>query len=85
VPLRGRGVGELGSHVTHCGMARGLYTFAPSGIDPTGLATTDMGRKLGGYALFGVGAGSPSSTMWPGLRPTSIPSGILIHPPVWPQ
>ena len=23
--------------------------------------------------------------MWPGLRPTSLPSGILIHPTVWPQ
>jgi len=23
--------------------------------------------------------------MWPGRRPTSIPSGILIHPAVWPQ
>jgi len=23
--------------------------------------------------------------MWPGSRPTSIPSGILIHAAVWPQ
>ena len=23
--------------------------------------------------------------MWPGPRPTSIPSDILIHPAVWPQ
>ena len=22
---------------------------------------------------------------WPGPRPTSVPSGILIHPTVWPQ
>jgi len=29
------------------------------------------------------GAGSPSNTVWPGPRP--IPSGILIHPTVWPQ
>ena len=26
------------------------------------------------------GAGSPSNTMWPGPRPTCVPSGILIHP-----
>jgi len=32
-----------------------------------------------GYAFFG-GAGSPSIRVWPGPRPTSIPSGILIHP-----
>ena len=29
--------------------------------------------------------GSPSNTMSPGSRPTSLPSGILIHPAVWPQ
>ena len=46
------------------------------------LATIDMGRKVGAaVALFG-GAGSPSNTMWPGPRPTSIQSGILIHPAV---
>jgi len=41
--------------------------------------------KIGVCAPFLVGAGSPSNTMWPGPRPTFVPSGILIHPPVWPQ
>ena len=27
----------------------------------------------------------PFNTMSPGLRPTSVPSGILIHPTNWPQ
>jgi len=27
--------------------------------------------------------GLPSNTMWPGPRPTSIPSGISIHPAIW--
>jgi len=50
------------------------------------LATVDMGRKEGAAVPFrGLGAGSPSNTVWPGLRPTSVPSGILIHPAVWPQ
>ena len=31
------------------------------------------------------GAGSSSNKMSPGPRPTSIPSGILIYPTVWPQ
>jgi len=31
------------------------------------------------------GAGSSSNTMSHGPRPTSVPSGILIHPAVWPQ
>jgi len=46
-----------------------------------------MSRKLdGGCALFwGRGAGSPSNTKSSGPRPTYIPSGILIHPAVWPQ
>ena len=34
--------------------------------------------------LFGR-AGSPFKIMWPGQRPTSVPSGILIHPAIWPQ
>jgi len=35
--------------------------------------------------LEGGAAGSPSNTMWPGPRPTGMPSFILIHPTVWPQ
>ena len=30
-------------------------------------------------------AGSPSYTMWPGPRPTFLPSFIFIDPTVWPQ
>ena len=44
-----------------------------------------MGRKSeGSCAPFG-GTESPSNTMLPRPRPTFIPSGILIHPAVWPQ
>jgi len=40
------------------------------------LAAIDIGRKVGGCcALFRGGAGSPSSIMSPGPRPTSVPSG----------
>jgi len=50
------------------------------------LATIDMGRKVGAAVpLFGEGAGSLSNTMWPEPRPTSVPSGILTHPAIWPQ
>jgi len=52
------------------------------------LATIDTGRKVGGCCdpfRDRGGAGSTSNTMWPGSTPTSIPSGILIHPTVWPQ
>jgi len=51
------------------------------------LATIDMGRKEGGAAvpLSEMGAGSPSNTMWPELRPTCVPSFILTRPTVWPQ
>ena len=55
-------------------------------LDPcTRLATIDMDRKLGVMLPFGGGgAGSPSNTMSLGLRPTFLPSGILIHGAVWP-
>jgi len=38
------------------------------------LATVVMGRKVGCCC---------APVAW--LRPTSVPSGILIHPPIWPQ
>jgi len=48
-------------------------------LDPSScLATIHMGRKVGGgcCAPFQRGAGSPSNTMWPRPRPTSVLSGI---------
>ena len=48
-----------------------------------GLAAIDMGRKVcGGGAAVPLsvrGAASPSNTISPEPRPTSVPSGILIH------
>jgi len=85
VPLSG---GELGHHLTQCAMGLG-FLRTKWHLDPSSrLATIDMGQIVGGLGccdLLGGGAGSPSNTMWPGPRPTSIPSGILIHPAVWPQ
>jgi len=44
------------------------------------------GPKIVGSASFlGRGAGSPSNTKSPGLRPTSVLSDILIHAAIWPQ
>jgi len=47
-----------------------------------------MDQKFGGAVppfLWGERPGSPSNTMSPWPRPTSVPSGILIHPAIWPQ
>jgi len=49
------------------------------------LATIDIGQKEGASVSLSGRAGSPSKTMWPRLRSTSVPTGILIHPAVWPQ
>ena len=46
------------------------------------LATIDMGRKLVAVPLLEGPAESPSNTTSPGQKPTSIPSGTLIHPAV---
>jgi len=50
-------------------------------------AIIDMGGKVGEgcCAHFRGGAVSPSNTMSPWSRATSVPSGILIHKAVWPQ
>jgi len=39
-------------------------------------ALMQLKKIVGLSPLFGEGAGSPSSTMWPGPRPTSMPSAI---------
>jgi len=44
------------------------------------LATIYMGQKGGLLSPFWWGAAIP-----PGQRFTSVPSGIFIHPAVWPQ
>jgi len=66
------------------------YYNKSSTVDEMGDHTTAKWAKKCGRLLYPVplsmgGAGSPSNTMWPGTRPTSIPSCILIHPIVWPQ
>jgi len=45
----------------------------------------DMVRKLGAVSLFRGELDLPSNIMSPRPRRTSLPSGILIHPAVWPQ
>jgi len=44
------------------------------------------GQKRGGgcYAPFAEAA-TPPNKMWPGPRPTSMPSAILIHQAILPQ
>jgi len=55
-------------------------------LDPSSrLATMCMGQKVVGCAPFLGGAGSPTNAMSPGPRPTSLPSGIVIHPAVRPH
>ena len=49
------------------------------------LATVDMGRMWGLLCPFQLGSWFPHNAMWPGPRPISVPSGILIHPTDWPQ
>ena len=76
--------GELSPRLTQCDLGRDLlpYQVASSSIQPFG--HKDMGRKLGAVPLFG-GAATPSNITSPGPRFTSVPSGILIHPAVWPK
>jgi len=81
---------ELGPNLTkyHLGDWAEAYLRNKWRLDSSNRFTTiEMGRKLGRVLrpLGERGAGSTSSTMWPGSRPTSVPSAVLIHPDVWPQ
>jgi len=81
----GHFVGELGPHLTQHGLRRGLspYQVASSSIQP--FNHDRHGPKIRGCTPFSGGAGSPSTQCGPGPRLTSVPSGIFIHPAVWPQ
>jgi len=75
--------GELGPNLTQSHLSQGLPLWNP---DPSSrLATTDIGLKVGAAVSLLWGNWVPSNTMRPGARPTSMPSGTLIHPTVWPQ
>ena len=61
-----------------------IYLPTKYHLDPSNrFVTRDIGRKLEDVPVLVAGAGSLSNTVWPGPRPTFIPSGILIHPTVW--
>ena len=62
-----------------------VYLRTKRHLDPSSRLAT--GQKFDGVGVpFFLGvAGSPSNTKSPGPRSTSIPSGILVHPAVWPQ
>jgi len=77
---------ELGLHQRQCGPAE-AYLHTKWHLDPSSRLATIDGPKSGGgllCPLFG-GSWSQSNTMSPGPRPTSLPSGVLVHPAVWPQ
>ena len=80
------GEGKLGPHPTQTRLGWGLppYQVASWWIQPFGDNKNEP--KIRGLPPFwGRGTGTPSSTMWLGPRPTSMPCGILIYPAVWPQ
>jgi len=76
------GEGKLGPHIIQSRLGWGLppYQMTSWCIQPFG-----DNENWGSTPFWGRGAGDPSSTMWLGPRPISMPSAILIHPAVWPQ
>jgi len=42
-------------------------------------------RRRGTAVPISRRAGTPSNAMWTGPRSTTVPSGVFIHPVVWPQ
>ena len=81
--------GELGPHLTQYRLGRDLHSYQAVAwcIQPFGHVSHGPKIRGGLCPPFWRGeAGSPSNTMSPAPRPTSVPSGILIYPAaVWPQ
>jgi len=77
------GEGELGPHLTQCGLGRGLPPCQVSSwsIQLFGHNRHGPIKKIGGdVPLFLGGARLPSNTMSPGPTRTSVPTAILVHP-----
>jgi len=78
--------GEVNPRITQCGLGRDILPYQVTSSSIQSFGHNRHGSKIRGCASFmGGGAKSPSSTMWPKPKPTSIPNAILIHPAVWPQ
>ena len=79
--------GELGPHIIQCRLGWGLPLYQVASWSIQLFGHNRHGLKIWGRercAPFGGELG-PHLTMWPGPRPNSVPSGILIHLTVWPQ
>jgi len=76
---------ELGPHLTQCRLGLSLPPYQVVSWFLQSFGHNNHGPKSGSCCAPFPGAGSPSNTVWPGPRPTFIPSGILIHPTVCPQ
>ena len=74
----------MGPRLIQCGLGRDLLRTKWRLHPSSRLATIDMNRKLGDVPLLG-GSATPSNTTSTVSRFTFVPSGILIHPAVWPQ
>jgi len=83
VPFAG---GGLGPRLTQVAWAE-VYFRNKWHLHPSRrLATIDISRNSGTLPrLEGGESWDLSNTMSPGPRFTSVPSGMLIHPAVWPQ
>jgi len=73
-------------HLTQSRLGRGLPPYQVASQSILLFGHNGHALKIGGCApLGGWGAMSPSNTMSPRLRHTSVPSGILMYPALWPQ
>jgi len=74
-------------HLTQCRLGWGLSPYQVVSGSMQLFGHHSHGLKSGGCCapFRGWGSWSPSNTMLPTPRPTSVPSGILMHPAVWPQ
>jgi len=72
-------------HLTQYRLGHGLLCSKRYPHATSHLATIDTGRKLGGLCPFGGSWVSIKHKVALAEAYTSIPSGILIHPAVWPQ
>jgi len=70
---------------TLCGRMQNISNKSSAVAEMGDHGQIDTGPKEGGAVPLSWSAGNPFNTMWPAPMSTSVPSGVFIHPAVWPQ
>ena len=79
------GIGHVHCAAQRVGRASKRYNSSAAGAEMGDRGHNRHGRREGAAVPLSRTAGTTSNTMWHVPSSTSVPSGVFIHPAVWPK